>query len=120
MNDTDFERDIFPLILTRLGERELHYTKTNRAPNRVDVRGREVYVMTNKSRPNYKKIPHEFFVKTWEILCNHGYVTQQQLSEEYYIKRSAFMLIAFDLLDFVKYDSEINGIKHEKYIERKR
>ena len=111
MNVTDFERDIFPLILTRLGERELHYTKTNRAPNRVDVRGREVYVMTNKSNPDYQLIPHDHFVKTWEILRRYGSVTRAELSNKHHIKRSAFMLIAFDLLDCVEYEKATNTLK---------
>jgi len=107
----DFERDVFPLMLAKLGERETHYTKTNRAPNRVEVRGREVYVMTRKSAPDYQPIPHDYFVKTWEILCRDGSVTRQQLSEAHYIKRSAFMLIAFDLLDCVEYEKSTNTLK---------
>jgi len=119
MNDADFEREVFPLLLAKLSERELHYTKTNRAPNWVEVRGREVYVMTRKSDPDYQLIPHDYFVKTWEILCREGSVTQTELSKKHIIKRSAFMLIAFDLLDFVTYDSESNGLKYEKPFERK-
>ncbi len=107
----DFEKEVFPLILAELSKMDLYYTKTRGNPNWVKVCGREVYVKTKKSSSEYKLIPHAFFTRTWELLCDKGRVTQNELSKQHHIKRSAFILIAFDLLDFVEYDSCENGLK---------
>ena len=111
MRDKDFEKEVFPLMLAELGKKNPHYTKTRHDPNWVDICCREVWVMTQKSKPRYEPIPHNFFVKTWDLLCEKGSVTQPQLSKTHNIKRSAFMLIAFDLLDCVQYDSGVNSLK---------
>ncbi len=111
MKDKNFENEVFPSILTELGKAKFHYTKTRRDRNQVDIRGREVWVMTKKSKPNYQMIPCHFFEKTWELLCEKNSVTQNELSKEHNIKRSAFILIAFDLLDFVEYDGAKNALK---------
>ena len=111
IKDKDFNKDVFPEIIKKLGEKDTYYTKTTNALNRVRVRGSRVDVMTKKSNPNYEEIPHKFFVKTWDLLCQHGTITQNELSKKHYVKRSAFMFIAFDLLDFVEYDRSINAIR---------
>ena len=72
--------------------------------------GDTVEVRTMKSKPNYEKIPYEFFEKTWDILQEKGRVNQSDLSKVHYVKRSAFMLIAFDLLDEVQYKDFNNSL----------
>ena len=49
-----------------------------------------------------------------EIINNQKTVTQHELSQIFNIKRSAFMLIAFSLLNYVDYDSTDNSLNIQK------
>ena len=106
-----FDNDVYPAIIENLASKKRHFTKTNMEPNFVRIDGDEVYVRTQKSSPDFKKIPRVMFSRTWNILLSESKVTQQKLSKEYNIKRSAFIILAFDLLDYVKYDPMDNSIK---------
>ena len=107
----DFISEIYPKILERLAKKELHYTKTRSNPNWVNLTVDIVSVKTTKNSPNFEEIPIEFFVSTWNLLVKKGEVTQSELSKDHNIKRSAFMLIAFDLLDIVDYIPSRNAHK---------
>ena len=106
----DFKTEVYPLILKKLAEKRRYFTKTENEPNFVKLDGDTVMVRTIKSKPNYEKIPHEFFEKTWDILKSKGRVKQSDLSKVHHVKRSAFMLIAFDLLDEVQYKDFNNSL----------
>ena len=106
----DFKSEVYPLILKKLAEKRRYFTKTENEPNFVKLDGDTVMVRTIKSKPNYEKIPYEFFEKTWDILKSKGRVKQSDLSKVHHVKRSAFMLIAFDLLDEVQYKDFNNSL----------
>ena len=106
----DFKIEVYPLMLEKLAENRRYFTKTENEPNFVRLDGETVEVRTMKSKPNYEKIPYEFFEKTWNILQEKGRVVQNDLSNVHNVKRSAFMLIAFDLLDEVQYKDFNNSL----------
>jgi hypothetical protein len=106
-----FDNEVYPDIIEKLGSKKRHFTKTNMEPNFVKIDDDEVQVRTQKSSPDFKKVPKGMFFKTWNILLSENRITQQKLSKEYNIKRSAFVILAFDLLDYVKYDPMDNSIK---------
>ena len=106
----DFKTEVYPLILEKLAENRRYFTKTDNEPNFVRLDGDTVEVRTMKSKPNYEKIPYEFFEKTWDILQEKGRVNQSNLSKVHCVKRSAFMFIAFDLLDEVQYKDFNNSL----------
>ena len=106
----DFKTEVYPLLLEKLAENRRYFTKTDNNPNYVKVIGDMVEVRTMKSSPNYVEIPYEIFEKTWQILKEKGRVKQSDLSKVHYVKRSAFMLIAFDLLDEVQYKDFSNSL----------
>ncbi len=110
-NKIDFRQTIFPELLSRLSKQELYYTKTYCKPNWVKIEGDVIKVMTKKSRPRYIKIQIEGFQRTWDLLLEHKEVTQARLLEEPDIFRSAFLLIAFDLLDEVEYNEKNNSLR---------
>ncbi len=107
----DFLGEVYPILLERLAKREVYYTKTRSKPNWVNVEGNKVFVMTEKSRPDYREVPLRFFTETWNLLVEYGEMTQHELSKIYNIKRSAFILIAFDLLDEVTYFQSRNSLR---------
>lgn len=106
----NFKTEVYPLLLEKLAENKRYFTKTDNNPNHVKVIGDMVEVRTMKSSPNYEKIPYEMFEKTWQILEEKGRVKQGDLSKVHYVKRSAFMFIAFDLLDEVQYKDFSNSL----------
>lgn len=106
----DFTTEVYPEILEKLSENEEYFTKTGFKTNHVSIEDSVVLVKTDRSTPDYKEIPMEMFEKTWEVLSDRKRVTQEELSKGYNIKRSAFMLITFDLLDYVKYNSNDNSL----------
>jgi len=106
----NFKTEVYPLLLEKLAENKRYFTKTDNNPNHVKVIGDMVEVRTMKSSPNYEKIPYEMFEKTWQILEEKGRVKQSDLSKVHYVKRSAFMFIAFDLLDEVQYKDFSNSL----------
>ena len=106
----DFKTEVYPLMLEKLAENRRYFTKTDNNPNHVKVIGDMVEVRTMKSSPNYVEIPYEMFEKTWQVLQGKGRVNQSDLSKVHYVKRSAFMLIAFDLLDEVQYKDFSNSL----------
>ena len=106
----NFKTEVYPLLLEKLAENRRYFTKTDNNPNHVKVIGDMVEVRTMKSSPNYVEIPYEMFEKTWQILKEKGRVKQSDLSKLHYVKRSAFMLIAFDLLDEVQYKDFSNSL----------
>jgi hypothetical protein len=67
-----------------------------------------------KSSPDYLEVPYNMFEKTWQVLQEKGRVSQSDLSRVHNVKRSAFMLIAFDLLDEIKYKELNNSITIKK------
>jgi|TARA_B100000959_G_C14696244_1_gene506875 hypothetical protein len=107
---SSFKTEIYPEILNRLSKNRRHFTKTEKEPNFVRFDGERVEVRTNKSKPSYEVIPYEFFEKTWDVLQKKGRVNQNNLSNVHYVKRSAFMFIAFDLLDEVTYKDFNNSL----------
>ena len=111
----NFKTEVYPLLLEKLAENRRYFTKTDNNPNYVKVIGDMVEVRTMKSSPNYEKIPYEMFEKTWQILKEKGRVKQSDLSKVHYVKRSAFMLIAFDLLDEVQYKDFSNSLVLEDW-----
>lgn len=106
----DFKTDIYPDLLEKLSKRDKYLTKTEFKTNYVTVKDSIVFVKTDKSSPDYRAIPIEMFEKTWELLSAKKRITQEELSKEHNIKRSAFMLIAFNLLDYVEYQSNDNSL----------
>ena len=106
-----FDNEVYPAIIKKLASKQRYFTKTNQEPNFVKVDGDKVYVRTKKSSPDFIEIQKVMFLKTWNILLSEYKVTQKKLSKEYNIKRSAFIVLAFDLLDYVKYDSMDNSIR---------
>ena len=111
----NFKTEVYPLLLEKLAENRRYFTKTDNNPNHVKVIGDMVEVRTMKSSPNYVEIPYEMFEKTWQILKEKGRVKQIDLSKLHYVKRSAFMLIAFDLLDEVQYKDFSNSLVLEDW-----
>ena len=111
----NFKTEVYPLLLEKLAENRRYFTKTDNNPNYVKVIGDMVEVRTMKSSPNYVEIPYEMFEKTWQILKEKGRVKQSDLSKVHYVKRSAFMLIAFDLLDEVQYKDFSNSLVLEDW-----
>lgn len=109
----NFISEIYPDILERLKQNEVYYTKSSNRPNWVNVAGNQVYVRTEKSSPDFLEIPFDFFLTTWKLLVENGKISQTELSKNYNIKRSAFMLIAFDLLDIVTYLQDKNALRLE-------
>ncbi len=107
----DFLGEVYPILLERLAKREVYYTKTHSEPNWVKVEDNKVSVMTEESRPDYREIQLKFFTETWDLLVEYGEMTQHELKENYNIKRSAFILIAFDLLDEVTYSQSRNSLR---------
>ncbi len=110
-NQKDFETQIYPQILERLSKSTIFYTKSTNKPNWVEIENDTVLVMTERSRPDYKTIPFDLFKKTWNLIVSQGEITQYELSKVHYIKRSAFMIIAFDLLDEVRWQKNRNSLK---------
>lgn len=106
----DFETEIYPNILQLLKKNNVYYTKNRKYENHVIIENQDILVMTKRSKPNYQHIPYELFNDTWKILNEQKTVTQHELSQIFNIKRSAFMLIAFSLLDYVDYDSTDNSL----------
>jgi len=106
----NFKSGIYPEILKRLSKDHRYFTKKENQPNFVKIDGDTVMVRTIKSRNNYEIIPYTFFEKTWNILLDKGRVKQRDLSQIYNVKRSAFMFIAFDLLDAVSYKEYNNSL----------
>lgn len=107
----DFKTEVYTDILEKLSLKNKYITKTDYKTNHVKIIDNKVFVKTEKSAPNFEEIPSEMFEKTWDILCDLKRVTQRDLSKKYNIKRSAFILIAFDLLEYVKYNSFDNSLK---------
>ena len=112
--ELDFKNKIYPDILNALKNDTTYYTKTKNEPNHVLIENNDILVMTNRSQPDYQHIPYELFHKTWKILNDQKAVTQNELSSRFNIKRSAFMLIAFSLLDYVDYDSTDNSLNIDR------
>ena len=108
--ERDFKNNIYPDILDALEPDTTYYTKTRNEPNHVIIENQDILVMTNRSKPDHQHIPYELFHDTWKILNNQKTVTQNELSSRFNIKRSAFMLIAFSLLDYVDYNSTDNSL----------
>ncbi|MBT3962009.1 MAG: hypothetical protein HOK52_07515 [Candidatus Marinimicrobia bacterium] len=106
----DFKTEIYPEILNRLSGERRYFTKTNNEPNFVKINNDIIEVRTMKSSPNYEIVPYELFETTWKILKEKRRVTQNDLSKVHYVKRSAFMFIAFDLLDEVTYKDYNNSL----------
>lgn len=106
----EFTTEVYPDLLEKLSQKEKYLTKTGLKTNHVIIEDSVVFVKTDRSAPDYKEIPIELFEKTWDLLSARNRVTQEELSESYNIKRSAFMLIAFDLLDYVKYNANDNSL----------
>lgn len=102
---------VYPELLKKLAQNELYYTKSKNRPNYVIVEGSRVLVKTERSAPEYEEIPIDLFERTWDLLTEKGKISQNELSKVYNIKRSAFMLIAFDLLDDVEYNSGSNSLR---------
>ena len=110
----DFKTEVYPEILNRLAQNKRYFTKTDNNPNHVIVQGDIVNVRTMKSSPDYLEVPYNMFEKTWQVLQEKGRVSQSDLSRVHNVKRSAFMLIAFDLLDEIKYKELNNSITIKK------
>ena len=108
--ERDFKSNIYPDILNALKNDTTYYTKTKNEPNHVIIENNDILVMTNRSKPDHQHIQYELFHKTWKILNDQKTVTQNELSNRFNIKRSAFMLIAFSLLDYVDYSSTDNSL----------
>jgi len=106
----DFKTEVYPLMLEKLAENRRYFTKTDNNPNHIRVICDMVEVQTIKSSPNYEEIPYEMFEKTWQVLQEKGRVNQSDLSKVHYVKRSAFKLIAFDLLEEVQYKDYSNSL----------
>ena len=106
----DFKTEIYPDILNALRKNNIYYTKTRNEANHVMIENEDILVMTKRSKPDYQHIPYELFNDTWEILNDQKTLTQNELSQGFNIKRSAFMLIAFSLLNYVDYDSTDNSL----------
>jgi len=79
--------------------------------NRIKIIDSKIYVATLHSHWQYKEIPEEFIKKAFNAVVKQKEVTQYRLSKELNIKRSAFIMAAFNLLTSIKYDCQNNSIK---------
>jgi hypothetical protein len=87
-------------------------TMTQKRENKIRLENRIIYVATQKSMPNYVKIPLKIIKKSYDELLTNNEVTQSYLSETLNVKRSAFIMSAFSLLtDYITYDKGNNSIK---------
>ena len=114
VKDKDFETEVFLPMIKKLGKRKKYRTKTKRRPNWVKIEGDSVRVKTIDSGSKYIPIPHWYFVKTWKVLFRKKFVRQQYLKKSLDIRHAAFLMIAFDLLDFVKYSPDKKGLVLEQ------
>ncbi len=86
-------------------------TLSRNKKNRIIVKDGVIKVQTDRSFPEYEDIPQEFIKITYEALKKDSYVKQSDLSKKLYVKRSAFIMAAFTLLEYIEYDKDENSIK---------
>lgn len=88
------------------------YTMTKKKENIIKVENGDIFVATKKSSPKFEKIPLKFIRTTFDELLKNNEVSQSYLSETLYVKRSAFIMSAFSLLNnYIVYDEKSNSLK---------
>ena len=100
--------DYLLCVLTKLSS--IH-TMTKKKINNIRIENRNIFVATEKSSPKFEEIPLNFIKTTYEELLRNNEVSQSYLSETLYVKRSAFIMSAFSLLEYIEYDANNNSIK---------
>lgn len=98
-------------LLCELSKRSSINTMTKNKVNRIRIEDRKIFVETEKSEPNFKEIPLKFIKITYAELLKNNEVTQTYLSKTLSVKRSAFLLPALSLLEYITYDRSENSIK---------
>jgi|SRR5690606_3405626 len=106
----DFET-FYDDLLCELAKVSSINTMKEKKENRIKLEDRKIFVATGKSTPDFKEIPLKFIKTTYEELLKNNEVTQKHLSKTLYVKRSAFIICAFFLLEYVGYDENKNSIK---------
>ncbi|MDQ7816903.1 MAG: hypothetical protein RDU14_07725 [Melioribacteraceae bacterium] len=110
-NKIEFE-SFYNNLLCELAKHASIFTKKRNKQNRIRIEDRRIFVATKKSGEDYKEIPIEFIQTTFESLLEKNEVSQTYLSKNLYVKRSAFIISAFSLLDeYIEYDENNNSIK---------
>ena len=83
------------------------YTLVRMYGNRIDrIDDEGIWVMTRKSSPGSSLVPKSMFKKAIEYLVEHGELIHAILTEELRIMRSAFILAALSLLNYVEQEPD--------------
>lgn len=103
--------NFYDLLLCELAKRSFILTKKQGKRNDIRLENRKVFVRTKKSGLKYEEIPLDFIKTAYDYLVENGEVTQNHLSKELNVKRSAFIISAFSLIeDSILYVKEENKI----------
>jgi hypothetical protein len=104
--------EFYDLLLCELAKRSDIHTLSKRKKNKIKLYDRRIFVNTKKSEPDFKEIPQDFIKTTFDYLEVNKEVTQNYLTKTLYVKRSAFIIAAFALLNkHYAYDEIKNSIK---------
>lgn len=103
--------DFFDDLLCELAKKSSINTMNEDKENKIRIENRKIFVVTKKSEPEFKEIPLKFIKTTYEELLRNNEVTQTYLSKTLNVKRSAFIMSAFSLLNYIAYDENENSIK---------
>ena len=115
MDYENFRSDLFRAISNLPGGSvKKLVTKTKNKTNLVKIEDNKIFVATEIDFDEFKEIPENFLITTFDELLNGKWLTQNRLSKELYVKRSAFIFVAFDLLPYTTYNHDLNAVKMEK------
>lgn len=108
----DFE-EFYSRLLEELNRHEVIYTRSKHHPNYLRYDGEQIYIRTNKSSPDDRLIPEDMIRTSFRLLKQEREVTQGFLqSAPNNVKRSAFIMAAFPLLDdLINYNPEHNSLR---------
>ena len=111
----EFRSDLFREISNLPGNSvKKLVTKKKNKTNYVKIEDDKIFVATERDFSKFKEIPEDFLITTFNELLNGKWLTLNRLSKELYVKRSAFIFAAFDLLPYITYNHDLNAIKIEK------
>ncbi|MFC1732221.1 hypothetical protein ACFL6I_18085 [candidate division KSB1 bacterium] len=89
-------------------------TLTQEKVNKIKVENGIVYAATEHSNWDFIEIRRELFERTFEELQTGKWLSQNYLSKELYVKRSAVIFAILYLLPFIEYDGSQNAIRLKK------
>jgi len=106
MKKLDFE-NVWNDLIEVLEPGTVVYTLVRMYGNRIDrIDDEGIWVMTRKSSPGSSLVPKSMFKKAIEYLVEHGELSHAILTEELRIMRSAFILAALSLLNYVEQEPD--------------